>query len=374
MGKAVAERQRMSTKTIWNGLVGQHPSLRKIFSEVEKVARIPGITVLITGESGTGKELVAKALHRLSFGGEKPFVEVNSSAIPDSLLEAELFGHERGAFTDAKTQKKGLLEVAHGGTLFLDEIGHMSPNLQVKLLKVIEEKYFRPLGTTQEKRMTARIVAATNLDLEQAVREGRFRHDLYYRLSVFSIHIPPLRERESDILLLAEHFLERFSREHRTAAKTFSAEARQLLLDYSWPGNVRELKNTIERAVLINGHHTLYPEDLATDRRISERRRGGEQTIVYLRDGEELRVKLPTRGLNLERLEKEILREALSQTGGNLSRAARLVSLSRDTLRYRVKKYRLKVNGHRRSSEDRSKRSSEPIKRLIGRFPPNSQE
>ena len=374
MEKAVAERQRIYSGPIWNDLVGQHPSLRKVFSEVEKVSRIPGITVLITGESGTGKELIAKALHRLSFGEEKPFVEVNSSAIPDNLLEAELFGHERGAFTDAKTQKKGLMEVAQGGTLFLDEIGHMSPNLQVKLLKVIEEKSFRSLGSTREKRMTVRIVAATNLDLEQAVREGRFRHDLYYRLSVFAIHIPPLRERESDILLLAEHFLKQFSREHRTPAKDFSPESRQLLLDYSWPGNVRELKNTIERAVLINGHCTLYPEDLATDRRISERRRGEGRSIVTLREGQELRVRLPSQGVDLERLEKEILREALSQAGGNLSRAARLVGLSRDTLRYRVKKYRLEVNGHRRPSGDRSKETSEPIKRLIGRFPPNSQE
>ena len=372
--KAVAVQPQIRSRSIWNGLVGQHPSLWKIFTEVEKVARIPGITVLITGESGTGKELVAKALHRLSFGREKPFVEVNASAIPDTLLEAELFGHERGAFTDAKTQKKGLLEVAHGGTLFLDEIGHMSPNLQVKLLKVIEEKSFRPLGSTRERRMTARIVAATNLDLALAVREGRFRHDLYYRLSVFSIHIPPLRERESDILLLAEHFLGQFSREHQTEVKTFSPEARQLLLDYSWPGNVRELKNTIERAVLVNGHHTLYPEDLDTDRRIRERRQHGGQTIVSLRNEEELHVKLPPRGLSLERLEKEILREALSQTGGNLSRAARLVGITRDTLRYRVRKHELEVGGHRHLSADRPKKSHDTVKRLIGRFPPNSQE
>jgi transcriptional regulator with PAS, ATPase and Fis domain len=299
---------------------------------------------------------------------------VNSSAIPDALLEAELFGHERGAFTDAKTQKKGLMEVADGGTLFLDEIGHMSPNLQVKLLKVIEEKSFRPLGSTREKQMTARIVAATNLDLGLAVREGRFRHDLYYRLSVFSIHIPPLRERESDILLLADHFLNQFSQQHRTAVKSFSAEARQLLLDYSWPGNVRELKNTIERAVLVNGHHTLYPEDLATDRRISERRRHEGHTVVHLRDGGQLRVKLPSRGLNLEDLEKEILREALSQSGGNLSRAARLVNLSRDTLRYRVKKFGLRTNGHGRRPAGRPERHRDTIKRHIGRFPPNSQE
>ena len=364
----------MTSGTIWNGLVGQHPSLRRIFSEVEKVARIPGITVLITGESGTGKELVAKALHDLSFGRDKPFVEVNSSAIPDNLLEAELFGHERGAFTDAKMQKKGLMEAAHGGTLFLDEIGHMSPNLQVKLLKVIEEKSFRPLGSTQEKRMTARIVAATNLDLEQAVREGRFRHDLYYRLSVFSIHIPPLRDRESDILLLADHFLEQFRREHQTEVKELSAEARQLLLDYSWPGNVRELKNTIERAVLVNGHHTLYPEDLTTDRRISERRRGEGLTVVFLRDGTDLRVRLPSQGLSLNGLEKEILREALAQAEGNLSHAARLVGLSRDTLRYRVRKYGLEGNGHRRSSGSRRRKNNDSIKRLIGRFPPNSQE
>jgi transcriptional regulator with PAS, ATPase and Fis domain len=372
--KAVMERQRVSPEPIWNGLVGRHPSLRRIFSEVEKVARIPGITVLITGESGTGKELIAKALHRLTFDQERPFVEVNSSAIPESLLEAELFGHERGAFTDAKTQRKGLLEAAHGGTLFLDEIGHMSPNLQIKLLKVIEEKSFRPLGSTEEKKVTVRIVAATNLDLEQAVREGRFRHDLYYRLSVFSIHIPPLRERESDILLLAEYFLERFSRQHHAAAKRFSPEARQLLLDYSWPGNVRELKNVIERAVLINGHQTLYPEDLLADRRLGERRRSESHAVVYLHEGRDLRVKLPPQGLDLATLEKEVLREALVQMKGNLSRAARLLGLSRDTLRYRVKKYDLKVTGHHLLSDDRSEKPSDSIKRLIGGFPPHSQE
>ena len=374
MQKAVMERQRVSSREIWNGLVGQHPSLRKITSEIEKVARIPGITVLITGESGTGKELVAKALHHLSFGSEKPFVEVNASAIPETLLEAELFGHERGAFTDAKTQKKGLLEAAYGGTLFLDEIGHMSPNLQVKLLKVIEEKAFRALGSTQEKTVNARIVAATNLDLEQAVQEGRFRHDLYYRLSVFSIHIPPLRERESDILLLAEYFLEQLSRQHQAPAKKFSSEARQMLLDYSWPGNVRELKNTIERAILINGNQTLYPEDLSTDRRMGERRRSEGQTVICLHDGQKLRVKVPARGLNLEELEREILREALFQSRGNLSRAARMVGLSRDTLRYRVKKYGLNGNGHRRSSDERSQKSSDSIKCYIRGFPPNSQE
>ncbi len=368
------ERQRVSSKPIWNGLVGQHPSFLRIISEIEKVSRIPGITVLITGESGTGKELVAKALHHLSFGSERPFVEVNASAIPETLLEAELFGHERGAFTDAKTQKKGLLEAAYGGTLFLDEIGHMSPNLQVKLLKVIEEKSFRALGSTQEKTVTARIVAATNIDLEQAVRDERFRHDLYYRLSVFSIHIPPLREREGDILLLAEYFLKQLSRQHRAPAKKFSPEARQMLLDYSWPGNVRELKNTIERAILINGHQTLYPKDLLTDRRVSERRRSEEETVICLYDGQKLRVKLPVQGINLEGLEREILREALFQTEGNLSRAARLIGLSRDTLRYRVRKYGLNGKGHRPLSDGHPLKSSDSIKRFIGGLPPNSSE
>jgi DNA-binding NtrC family response regulator len=372
LGKAVIEPPAVTTRPVWNGLVGQHPSVQQIYSEIEKVARIPGITVLITGESGTGKELVAKALHRLTFEQDKPFVEVNSSAIPENLLEAELFGHERGAFTDAKTQKRGLLEAAHGGTLFLDEIGHMSPNLQVKLLKVIEEKSYRALGSTREKRVEARIVAATNIDLEQAVRAGRFRHDLYYRLSVFSIHIPPLRERGGDVLLLAEYFLEQFSRQHHIPMKKYSPEARQMMLDYTWPGNVRELRNVIERAVLINGHQTLYPEDLATDRRMGERRRAQGQAVIVLHQGQELRVKLPPQGLNLERLEMEILREAIVQTGGNLSQAARLVGLSRDTMRYRVKKYGLNDVGSGRSPDRHTRSSSDSIRRVIGRFPPDS--
>jgi transcriptional regulator with GAF, ATPase, and Fis domain len=271
-------------------------------------------------------------------------VEVNSSAIPENLLEAELFGHERGAFTDAKTQKKGLLEIAHGGTLFLDEIGHMSPNLQVKLLKVIEEKVFRPLGSTIEKKVHVRIVAATNLDLDVAVREGRFRTDLYYRLSVFSIHIPPLRERGEDILLLAEHFLKTFSHRHHTLAKRFSPEAKRLLLDYSWPGNVRELKNVVERAVLLNGRETLCPEDLATDRRVKERRQARGQPVVLVCDDSQLIVRIPPTGLDLQGLEKELLREAIVQAKGNLSRAARLLGLSRDTLRYRAKKHDLNGN------------------------------
>jgi two-component system response regulator AtoC len=369
---AMIIQREVAREPMWNGLVGRHPSIQKIYSEIEKVSRIPGITVLITGESGTGKELVAKALHHLTFGQQRPFIEVNSSAIPESLLEAELFGHERGAFTDAKTQKKGLLELAHGGTLFLDEIGHMSPNLQVKLLKVIEEKSFRPLGGTVEKKATVRIVAATNLDLEKAVREGRFRNDLYYRLSVFSIHIPPLRERGEDIMLLAEYFLDQFRHQHHTAAREFSPQARQLLLDYSWPGNVRELKNVVERAVLINGHNTLYPEDLATDRRLGERRQVQMRTVVSLREGGGLRVSLPPRGLNLELMEQAVLQEALGQSKGNISRAARLVGLSRDALRYRVKKYGLNGNDHPVSSVGGQDSSSDPVRRVIRGFPPNS--
>jgi DNA-binding NtrC family response regulator len=350
MVSSTAVIRRGRKKLIWNGLVGRHPSLRQIFTEVEKVSRIPVMTVLITGESGTGKELVAKALHQLSHDRERPFVEVNSSAIPENLLEAELFGHERGAFTDAKTQKKGLLEVAHDGTLFLDEIGHMSPTLQVKLLKVIEEKTFRPLGSTVERRVTVRIVAATNLDLETEVREGRFRNDLYYRLSVFSIHIPPLRDRGEDILLLAEHFLKTFRQRHHTSAKRFSPQAQQLLLDYPWPGNVRELKNVVERAVLLNGHETLHPEDLSVDRRTRDRRHYSGQPVVLLRDDAQLKVKIPSAGIDLEHVERKILEEALNRSRGNLSRAARLVGLSRDTLRYRARKYGLNGN-HRRTTK-----------------------
>ena len=323
------------------GLVGNHPSLLRIFNEIEKVSRISGVTVLITGESGTGKELVARALHRLSYQERRPFVEVNCSAIPENLLEAELFGHEKGAFTDAKAQRKGLLEISHQGTLFLDEIGHMSAKLQVKLLKVIEEKTFRPLGSTEEREVSVRIIAATNLDLASAVREGGFRNDLYYRLSVFSIHLPPLRERGDDVLLLAEHFLEQFQREHKTKARKFAPRTERLLLDYPWPGNVRELKNALERAVLLNGHEVLHPEDLSIDRRMSERRHFYGEPVVLLHEGDHMVVKIPPRGLNLKQLERRILEEALSLTEGNLSQTAELIGLSRDTIRYRIKKHGL---------------------------------
>ncbi len=323
------------------GLVGNHASLLRVFHEVEKVSRISGITVLITGESGTGKELVARALHRLSYHENRPFVEVNCSAIPETLLEAELFVHARGAFTDAKAAKKGLLEISHGGTLFLDEIGHMSAKLQVKLLKVIEDKTFRPLGSTQERKVSVRIIAATNRDLESAVREGAFRNDLYYRISVFSIHLPPLRERGDDVLLLAEHFLEQFHRQHNTRVASFAPRTEQLLMDYPWPGNVRELKNVIERALLLNGHHILYPEDLSIDRRVVERRQVEGQPVVLLYDEDRLVVRIPSQGLNLEHLERRILQAALARTGGNLTRAAQLIGLSRDTMRYRVQKFGL---------------------------------
>jgi two-component system response regulator AtoC len=328
-------------RDVWHDLVGKHPSLMRIFREIEKVSGISGITVLITGESGTGKELVAKALHQLSCTDEKPFVEVNCTAIPENLLEAELFGHEKGAFTDAKTKKQGLLEISHGGTLFLDEIGHMSPNLQVKLLKVIEEKTYRPLGSVQEKKVSVRIVAATNLDLEAAVRDGNFRNDLYYRLSVFSIHLPPLRHRGDDVLLLAEHFLEQFKKRHHSPVKRFSPEARHLLLDYAWPGNVRELKNVVERAVLLNGHEVLYPEDLSTNRRVSDRRNAEGRGVIFLRPDEHVTVRIPPEGLDLELLERRVVEEALIQSRGNLSRAAHLVGLTRDTMRYRIKKFGL---------------------------------
>lgn len=323
------------------GLVGSHQSLQRIFGEMEKVSRIAGISVLITGESGTGKELVARALHRLSYPEERPFVEVNCSAIPENLLEAELFGHEKGAFTDAKARKKGLLEISHGGTLFLDEIGHMGPQLQVKLLKAIEEKTFRPLGGIREKQVSVRIVTATNLNLESAVKEGNFRADLYYRVTAFSIHLPPLRERGDDILLLAEHFLEQFRREYQTPARRFSPKAERLLLDYPWPGNVRELKNVVERAVLLNGQEVLRPEDLSVDRRHDDRRHLEGRPVVLLGEGGEIVVKMPSEGFELEKLEHRIMQEALGKTRGNLSRAAQLIGLSRDTLRYRIRKHRL---------------------------------
>ncbi|MFQ5651532.1 MAG: sigma 54-interacting transcriptional regulator [bacterium] len=244
--------QRQKEKYDFNSIMGQSPGIQHVLEMVSKIIKRKWVTVLIRGETGTGKELIARAIHYNCYDGFQPFVEINCNALPENLLESELFGHEKGAFTDARTQKKGLFEVAQNGTLFLDEIGEISSNMQVKLLKALEDKRIRRLGGTQEIQINTRIIAATNRDLQKAVREGQFRSDFYYRLNVVSVHLPPLRERGEDVVLLARHFLEHYAQEYESPVKEFTPEAEQLLKSYCWPGNIRELKHTIERIVILN--------------------------------------------------------------------------------------------------------------------------
>lgn len=316
-------------------VIGESPAIKSVFMTVQKVANSPAMTVLITGESGTGKEVVAKAIHYFSPQMDKPFLEINCTAVPEALMESELFGHERGAFTDAKTRKQGLLELADGGTFFLDEIGEMPLSLQAKLLKVIDERTFRRIGGVKNIQVDVRIIAATNADLEQRVAEGRFRADLYYRLNVIAIHLPPLRERGQDIHLLATHFLNHFNRSYRRSVRGFSDDALHLLNAYPWPGNVRELRNAVERAVMINGSGSISPQDLNIERRMIPRGQSG----LAIR-GTNV-VSLPDEGVSLDEVERDLIVKALQKCDWNVSKTARFLRISRQTLRYRVKRYRL---------------------------------
>ncbi len=317
-------------------LIGSSPQIREVMEFVGKVAQSSATTVLITGESGTGKELVARAIHRKSDRSEKAFVPVNCSALPETLIESELFGYEKGAFTDARTQKKGLLELAQGGTLFLDEVGEMSPSLQVKLLRVLEERAFRRVGGTTVITTNERVIAATNQALERQMEAGKFRADLYYRLNVASVHIPPLRERGNDVLLLAQHFLEECNRLFHKRFKGLSKETEEIFLHYHWPGNVRELKNALERAVLLSDDEILLPEHLQapqfgrpapTESRQAEKPEG---TPEYP---------------SLNELERYAILHALEKAGHNQSAAARILKITRYTLRYRMRKYGLLKHG-----------------------------
>ncbi|QJA06917.1 sigma-54-dependent Fis family transcriptional regulator [Thermosulfurimonas marina] len=312
------------------GIVGRSPAMRRIFTLLPKVAQAES-NVLITGESGTGKELVAQAIHQLSPRREKPFVVVNCGGIPSSLLESELFGYKAGAFTGATRDKPGLFALADGGTIFLDEIGDLPAELQVKLLRVVENKSFTPLGSTREIRVDVRIISATNKDLEEEVRAGRFREDLYFRLNVLSLHLPPLRERREDIPLLVQHFLHKYARKLGREEVGISPYALKALMEYDFPGNVRELENIIERAVALETGPLILPESLTL-------RSGGSSRT-------ELKAELPPGGLDLEaylaEIEKDLLRQALERTGGRREEAARLLGLTPRSLRYRLQKYGL---------------------------------
>jgi two-component system response regulator AtoC len=322
-------------------LVGASPPMQEVRQLVATVALagegLNAPTVLITGETGTGKGVIARAIHAQSARAKAPFIEVNCTAIPDSLLEAELFGYEKGTFTDAKSAKVGLFEAAIGGSLFLDEIGYLKPELQVKLLKVIEEKRVRRLGSTQERPVDVWILAATNNNLEQAVADGKFREDLYFRLNVMTIELPPLQQRGEDILLLAEHFLRRFAQRYQRPLPRLTVEARAALLRYAWPGNVRELAHVMERAVFFGRTETIHESALALNRSPA-----GEQPVHSpspSQSGSE--IDFPSAGLVLEEVEKTLIKKALARARGNASQAARLLGISRNTLRYRLEKYGL---------------------------------
>jgi two-component system response regulator AtoC len=312
-------------------IVGTSSAIHEVVALARKVAQSEASTVLIQGESGTGKDLLAKAIHYESARGEELFMEIACTAMQETLLESELFGHERGAFTDAKSQKRGLFELAHGGTVFLDEIGDMSGGLQAKLLRVLEERRFRRVGGTKDVTVDIRVMAATNRDLRQIVETGTFRKDLYYRLQVVTITIPPLRERREDIPLLARHFLEHFSREFKRRLPRLSPAAERLLVQHDWPGNVRELRNVIERAMILEDTAELLPAHLSPE----------IAGLAAPPPAPAARFRLPDTGVNLDEVEREFVRQALELTGGNQTRSARLLGLTRDELRYRVKKFGL---------------------------------
>jgi DNA-binding NtrC family response regulator len=323
-------------------ILGDSPKIRALRAEVEHIASLDaggagGPTVLLRGETGTGKGLLARAIHYQSPRAAGPFVEINCAAIPSSLLEAELFGYERGAYTDARTAKPGLFESAEGGTLFLDEIGHMDPALQVKLLKAIEDKAVRRLGGLRTKTVQARIVTATNRDLEAAIAEGAFRQDLYFRINVLTVEIPPLRERGADITLLARHFLDQFARQYARPPRSLSPEAEAALLAYAWPGNVRELAHVMERAALLPGGPVVRVEDLGI---AGSRPASPPAPVVVAADGR-IQVDFSLGGIVLEEVERQLIVEALRAAANNKTQAAQLLGISRDTLRYRMEKYQL---------------------------------
>jgi transcriptional regulator with PAS, ATPase and Fis domain len=313
------------------GMVANSQVMREIFDLILKLADSDA-NVLIMGESGTGKEMVANAIHHMGGRVAQPFVPVNCAAIPEELLESELFGHVRGAFTGAINARQGRFQLAHNGTLFLDEVGDMSQKLQVKLLRVLQERVFEPVGSDKAVRVDVRVVAATNRELNQAVAEGAFREDLFYRLNVLPVYLPPLRERREDVPLLAAHFLSLQSRKKNKAIHTIEDDALDLLKGYDWPGNVRELENLIERLVVLNDDGVIRAKDMPAYLR---EKRAAKNEL-------DARMALPIDGVDLDALlkiiEADLMRQALSRTGGNKSRAAELLRLNRTTLVERLRR------------------------------------
>ncbi|MBI2828156.1 MAG: sigma-54-dependent Fis family transcriptional regulator [Acidobacteria bacterium] len=328
-------KRALGSRHEFSSILGRSDAMQVVFAMIETVANTSS-TVLVSGESGTGKELVARAIHFNSLRRDRPFVAVNCAAVPETLLESELFGHVRGAFTDAHTNKKGLMEVAEGGTIFLDEIGEMPASMQVKLLRVLQDRRFRRLGGTDEVQADVRIIAATNQDLPKMVADGRFREDLFYRLNVLSIQVPPLRERVEDIPLLAEYFLEQFASQMGKRVRSISGPALQLLQGRQWRGNVRELQNAIERAVALERTEAVLPESLRDDVRLGPSAIApATSELPALGDGFDLEA----RG---EAFYRHYLALALERAGGVQVKAADLLGMSFRSFRYYVKKYNLR--------------------------------
>jgi DNA-binding NtrC family response regulator len=308
-------------------IVGHSPAITEMKALLAKVARSPASTVLLTGESGTGKDLAAKVLHYASDRSSRPFMNITCSALAETILESELFGYERGAFTDARQQKRGLLETADGGTVFLDEIGEMGTALQAKLLRFLEEKTFKRVGGVADIRVDVRVIAATNRNLEDEVKHGRFREDLYYRLNVLPIVLPPLRNRRDDIPILVKYFVDTYNTEFRKRVRGVSESAMKLLQSYGWPGNIREMRNAVERAMLLAEGNELTPEHFPLAS-------GAKARLTEA-------VELPATGIDLEELERSLVVQALERSGWNQTRAATLLGLNRDQIRYRIEKFKL---------------------------------
>jgi DNA-binding NtrC family response regulator len=325
-------RSQLSQKYGFNNIIGKDPKMMDVMELIQKVARSDTTTILLYGESGTGKDLVAKVIHYESSRAEKPFMDVNCTALPETLIESELFGFEKGAFTDAKHMKKGLFELSDGGSIFLDEIGDMKLSTQAKLLKVIENKTFKRIGGVKDITVDLRIIASTNKNIVEEVKNGNFREDLYYRLKVIPIELPPLRERSEDIPILAKFFIDEFNREFKKNVKGIAKETEKAFMDYHWPGNIRELKNVIERAMILENEEFVLPEHLPV-----------EFSPAYKKSNAMLKtstqIKIPPDGVDIEDVEKELIKQALDETKWNQTKAAKMLNLTRDALRYRMQKF-----------------------------------
>ncbi|HEY7911825.1 MAG TPA: sigma-54 dependent transcriptional regulator [Blastocatellia bacterium] len=335
-------RRERAREFSFEQIIGQSPGMREMFALARKVAESEVSSVLLQGASGTGKDLVAKAIHYSSRRSDSPFVAINCAAIPATLIESELFGYEKGAFTDAKARKEGLLEQAEGGTLFLDEIGELELSLQAKLLRVLEEGAFRRVGGLKDIPLDVRIIAASNRDLKNESDAGRFRLDLYYRLSVIQIEIPALRERGDDVILLADYYIKLFNARLRKRVRGLTVEVADIFRRYSWPGNVRELRNVIERVMILEDGDLItmryLPRDLVPEERAASASLSRPAEIEAAGDAEQYVFRLPPKGIILDEVEMSLVRQALERSGGNQTRAAELLGISRDQLRYRLKK------------------------------------